>query len=38
VIALFCVEREPAACHRSLVSDRLRWTDGVVVEHLLPAI
>jgi len=36
VIALFCVEREPAACHRSLVSDRLRWTDGVVVEHLLP--
>lgn len=36
VIALFCVEREPAACHRSLVADQLREIDGVVVEHLLP--
>ncbi len=36
VIALFCVEREPAACHRSLVADRLRWMDGVMVENLLP--
>jgi uncharacterized protein (DUF488 family) len=36
VVALFCVEREPAACHRSLVADRLRWLDGVVVENLYP--
>jgi uncharacterized protein (DUF488 family) len=35
-IALFCVEREPSACHRSLVADRLRWLDGVVIDHLLP--
>lgn len=38
VIALFCVEREPAACHRSLVADRLRRMDRVVVEHLLPGL
>ena len=25
VLALFCVEREPAACHRSLVANKLRW-------------
>lgn len=38
VVALFCVERDPAACHRSLVADRLGWMDGVIVEHLLPGL
>jgi uncharacterized protein (DUF488 family) len=36
VIAFFCVEREPAACHRSLVVERLRNLDQVVVNHLTP--
>ena len=36
VLALCCVEREPAACHRSLVADRLRWDLGLEVEHLRP--
>jgi hypothetical protein len=36
VVALFCVERKPEACHRSLVAERLLWVDGVEVEHLLP--
>jgi len=36
VVALFCVEREPAACHRSLVAERLRRVDGVEIKHLLP--
>ena len=36
VMALFCVEREPAACHRSLVADQLRWTLGLEVEHIRP--
>lgn len=36
VIALFCVEREPAACHRSLVAERLRRDLGMEVQHLKP--
>ena len=36
VVALFCVEAEPAACHRSLVADGWRPTWGLPVEHLLP--
>ena len=36
VVALFCVEREPAACHRSLVADRLGQVEGIEVEHLRP--
>jgi len=38
-VALFCVEREPAACHRSLLAERL-WQDvGAQIEvvHLTPA-
>lgn len=35
-VALFCVEREPEACHRSLVAARLEATLGTSVEHLLP--
>ena len=36
VVALFCVERAPAACHRSLVAERLHLDLGVEVVHLLP--
>ena len=34
--ALLCVERDPEACHRSLVADRLAERHGVAVTHLLP--
>jgi uncharacterized protein (DUF488 family) len=33
--ALLCVESEPAACHRSILAERLGW-DGAVVRHLRP--
>jgi uncharacterized protein (DUF488 family) len=36
VVALFCVEREPAACHRSLLAGRLTHELGVKVTHLTP--
>lgn len=36
VVALFCVERQPAACHRSLLATRLQRDLGVEVRHLLP--
>jgi hypothetical protein len=36
VIALFCVEREPVACHRSLLAERLTHDLGVKVTHLTP--
>lgn len=36
VIALFCVEREPAACHRSLVADKLMKELGLEVEDIVP--
>lgn len=36
VVALMCVEREPAACHRSLLADRLREALDVEVAHLTP--
>jgi uncharacterized protein (DUF488 family) len=32
--ALFCVERDPEACHRSLVADRLASEHGIEIEHL----
>jgi uncharacterized protein (DUF488 family) len=35
--ALLCVERDPEACHRSLVAERLRREWGFEVEHLRPA-
>jgi len=35
--ALLCVERDPGACHRSLVAERLRDEFGFEVEHLRPA-
>jgi uncharacterized protein (DUF488 family) len=34
--ALFCVERDPEACHRSLVAERLRAEHGLPVEDLRP--
>ena len=33
---LFCVERDPEACHRSLVAERLATEYGMAVEHLRP--
>ena len=36
VVALFCVEREPVACHRSLLAERLTHDLGVKVTHLTP--
>jgi len=36
VVALFCVESEPAGCHRSLVAEKIKGAGGVEVEHLLP--
>jgi uncharacterized protein (DUF488 family) len=36
VVALLCVEREPAACHRSLLAAHLRQTLGVSVRHITP--
>lgn len=35
--ALLCVERDPEACHRSLVADRLASELGLPVTHLRPA-
>lgn len=32
--ALFCVERDPEACHRSLIAQRLTEHYGVVFTHL----
>lgn len=34
--ALLCVERDPEACHRSLIADRLAARHGLAVEHLRP--
>lgn len=36
VVALFCVEREPAACHRSLAAERLAQAWGAAITHLRP--
>ena len=36
VAALFCVEREPAACHRSLLAQRLEKDLGLKVAHVIP--
>jgi hypothetical protein len=35
-VAFFCVEGEPAACHRSLLAERLEGDLGVSFVHLLP--
>ncbi len=36
VVALFCVETAPEACHRSLVADKLAETFDLEVEDILP--
>jgi len=35
-VVLFCVESKAAACHRSLLAERLHQDLGVEVEHLTP--
>jgi uncharacterized protein (DUF488 family) len=34
--AILCVERDPEACHRSLIAARLAVDHGLSVRHLLP--
>jgi uncharacterized protein (DUF488 family) len=34
--ALMCVERDPEACHRSLIAERMEQEYGVSVVHLRP--
>jgi uncharacterized protein (DUF488 family) len=34
--ALLCVERDPEACHRSLIAERLRREHGFEIENLRP--
>ena len=34
--ALLCVERDPEACHRSLIAERLGELHGVAVSHIRP--
>jgi uncharacterized protein (DUF488 family) len=34
--ALLCVERDPEACHRSLIAERLERELGIEVTHLRP--
>ena len=34
--ALLCVERDPEACHRSIVAERLATEHGASVDHLRP--
>jgi uncharacterized protein (DUF488 family) len=36
VSALLCVERDPDACHRSLIAERLQRELGLRVVHLMP--
>jgi uncharacterized protein (DUF488 family) len=36
-VCLFCVEREPAACHRSIVANAVAEIIGTQSEHLMPA-
>jgi uncharacterized protein (DUF488 family) len=36
--ALMCVERDPEACHRSLIAERLASEHGLAVKHLRPRV
>jgi uncharacterized protein (DUF488 family) len=36
IAALLCVERDPEACHRSLIAQRLAEQHRVTIEHLRP--
>ena len=35
-LALFCVEADPEACHRSLIAERLAERYGLTVAHIRP--
>ena len=35
--ALLCIERDPEACHRSLIAERLVREHRLTVEHIRPA-
>jgi uncharacterized protein (DUF488 family) len=35
-MALMCVERDPEACHRSLIADRMAAEHGVTLRHMKP--
>ncbi|MDM8532752.1 DUF488 domain-containing protein [Anaerolineales bacterium HSG25] len=35
-VVLFCVERDPSACHRSLLAKKLSQNLGITVEHIIP--
>ena len=35
--ALLCVERDPEACHRSLIAERMATEHGISVRHLKPS-
>ena len=35
---LLCVERDPPACHRSLIAERLASAHGLAATHLLPGL
>jgi uncharacterized protein (DUF488 family) len=35
--ALLCVERDPEACHRSLIAERMATEHGLSVRHLKPS-
>jgi uncharacterized protein (DUF488 family) len=35
--ALFCVERDPEACHRSIIAERLASESDIAVSHIRPA-
>lgn len=37
-VALFCVERAPEACHRSLLAEALVQERGLSVRHVIPAL
>ena len=37
IVALFCAEPDPEACHRSLISQRLIEQYRVTIEHLRPS-
>lgn len=36
VISLFCVERDPQACHRSLAAKKIAHDLNIAVEHITP--
>ncbi len=36
VVALLCVERDAAACHRSLLAEELSYDLGLTVTHIVP--